>query len=57
MTATKKNGEDPRLVISTAAFHARVRGSFPRRFERNRNVSSPSTPKNSVLWGASVTDW
>ena len=35
------------VVVSTAAFHARVRGSFSRsrRFERNKNVSSPSTRK------------
>ena len=35
-------GGGPRVVVCTAAFHARVRGSF-----------SPSTHKNSVLWGAS----
>ena len=38
-------GGGPRVVVSTAAFHARVRGfgSRSRRFERNKNVSSPST--------------
>ena len=40
-----KRGGGPRVVVSTAAFHARVRGfgSRSRRFERNKNVSSPST--------------
>ena len=39
-------GGGPRVVVSTAAFHARVRlfVSRSRRFEKkNRNVSSPST--------------
>ena len=37
-------GGGPRVVVSTAAFHARVRGFFrSRRFEINKNVSSPST--------------
>ena len=40
-------GWGPRVVVSTAAFHARVRGSVrSRRFERNKNVSSPSTCEN-----------
>ena len=43
---TEKGG-GPRVVVSTAVFHARVRGSVPkpRRFERNKNVSSSSTCK------------
>ena len=38
-------GGGSRVVVSTAAFHARVRGSVPGLggFERNTNVSSPST--------------
>ena len=40
-----QEGGGPKVVISTAAFHARAWGSVPRsrRFERNKNVSSPST--------------
>ena len=35
----------PRVVVSTAAFHARVRGSVPGLggFKETNNVSSPST--------------
>ena len=38
-------GGGPRVVVSTAAFQVGVRGfvSRSRRFERNKNVSSPST--------------
>ena len=37
-------GGGPRVVVSTAAFHARVRVRFPvSAFQRNKNVSSPST--------------
>ena len=38
-------GGGPRVVVSTAAFHATSSGfgSRSRRFERNKNVSSPST--------------
>ena len=35
-------GGGPRVVVSTAAFHASVR-LFVSRFEKNKNVSSPST--------------
>ena len=35
-------GGGPRVVVSTAAFHAGF-GSRSRRFERNKIVSSPST--------------
>ena len=44
-------GRGPRVVVSTAAFHARVRGlgSRFRWFKRNKNVSSPSTPKLSIV--------
>ena len=35
-------GGGPRVVVSTAVFHA-FRGSRSRPFERNKNVSSPST--------------
>ena len=43
-------GGGPRVVVSTAAFHARVRGfgSRSRRFERNKNVSSSSTCESIV---------
>ena len=32
-------------MVSTAGFHAKSSGLGSRRFERNENVSSPSTPK------------
>ena len=38
-------GGGPRVVVSTAAFHARVRGSFPGFSGLKKNVSSPSTRK------------
>ena len=47
-----------RVVVSTAAFHARVRGSFHGLggLKETVNVSSPPTRKTrKVLWGASVT--
>ena len=41
-------GGGPRLVVSTAASHARVRGSVPRLggLKETKNVSSPSTCKS-----------
>ena len=38
-------GGGPRVVVSTAAFHARVRGSVPGLggLKETKNVSSPST--------------
>ena len=38
-------GGGPRVVVSTAAFHARVRGSVPGPggLKETKNVSSPST--------------
>ena len=38
-------GGGPRVVVSTAAFHARVRGSVPGLggFKETKTVSSPST--------------
>ena len=38
-------GGGPRVVVSTAAFHARARGSVPGvgGLKKNKNVSSPST--------------
>ena len=38
-------GGGPRVVVSTAAFHAKVRGSVPGLggLEETKNVSSPST--------------
>ena len=38
-------GGSPRVVVSTAAFHARVRGSVPGLggLKETENVSSPST--------------
>ena len=41
------SGGGPRVVVSTAAFHARVRGSFPDLggLKKTKTVSSPSTRK------------
>ena len=41
----KKMGGGPRVVVSTAAFHARVRGSVPGLggLKETKIVSSPST--------------
>ena len=41
----KVRGGGPRVVVSTAAFHARVRGSVPGLggLKETKNVSSPST--------------
>ena len=41
----QKMGGGPRVVVSTAAFHARVRGSVPGLggLKETKNVSSPST--------------
>ena len=38
-------GGGPRVVVSTASFHARVWGSFPGLggLKKNKKVSSPST--------------
>ena len=57
-----RKGGGPRVVVSTAAFHARVRGSVPGLggLKETKNVSSPSTcesqycgeppwPRGSVL--------
>ena len=47
MTASflKQEGGGPRVVVSTAAFHARVRGSVPGLggLKETKNVSFPST--------------
>ena len=42
---SKTVGGGPRVVVSTAAFHARVRGSVPGLggLKETKNVSSPST--------------
>ena len=44
-------GGGPRVVVSTAAFHARVRGSFPGfgGLKETKNVSSPSRVKVSIV--------
>ena len=41
-------GGGPRVVVNTAAFHARVRGSVPGLggLKKTKNVSSPSTCEN-----------
>ena len=42
------SGGGPRVVVSNAAFHARVRGSVPGLggLKETKNVSSPSTCEN-----------
>ena len=42
-------GGGPRVVVSTAAFHARARGSVP-------GLGGLKETKLLVLWGASVTE-
>ena len=44
-------GVGPRVVVSTAAFHARVRGSVPGLggLKGTKNVSSPSTVKVNIV--------
>ena len=46
-TVLKPVSGGSRGVVGTAAFHARVRGSFPGLggLQETKNVSSPSTPK------------
>ena len=45
VTLQAGQGGGPRVVVSTAAFHAGVRGSVPGLggFKETKNVSSPST--------------
>ena len=45
-------GGGPRVVVSTAAFHARVRGSVPGLggLKETKNVSSPSTCESQYCW-------
>ena len=45
VTICRQAGGGPRVVVSTAAFHARVRGSVPglSGLKEIKNVSSPST--------------
>ena len=51
-------GGGPMVVVSTAAFHARVRGSVPGRggLTETKNVSSPSTCESQYCGGDSVTE-
>ena len=51
------SGEGPRVVVSTAAFHARVWGSVPGLGGlKETKMFLPHPRVNSVLWGASVTE-
>ena len=54
---TRELGGGPRVVVSTAAFHARVRGSVPGLggFKETK-FFFPIHVWKSVLWGASVTE-
>ena len=47
-------GGRPRVVVSTAAFHARVRGSVPGLggLKETKNVSSPSTCESQYCGGS-----
>ena len=50
-------GDGPRVVVSTAALHARVRGSVPGLGGLKETKMFLAHPLvNSILWGASVTD-
>ena len=47
----------PTVVVSTAAFHARIRGSVPGRGGlKQAKMLIPHPVANFVLWGASVTE-
>ena len=52
------SGGGPRVVVSTAAFHARVRGSVPGLggFKETKKCFFPIEVWKLVLWGASVTE-
>ena len=45
-------GGGARVVVSTATFHARVRGSVPGlgSLKETKNVSSPSTCESQYFW-------
>ena len=49
-------GGGPRVVVGTAAFHARVRGSVPGLggFKETKNVSSPSTCASQYMM---ISNW
>ena len=50
-------GGGPRVVVSTAAFHARVRGSVPGYGGlKETKLFLPHPRVKLVLWGASVTE-
>ena len=50
-------GGGPRVVVSTAAFHARVRGSVPGLGGlKETKMFLPHPRVKVVLWGASVTE-
>ena len=52
-----KQGGGPRVVVSTAAFHARVRGSVPGLGGlKETKCFFPIHVWKLVLWGASVTE-
>ena len=51
----KKMGGGPMIVVSTAAFHARGRGSFPGLGGvKETKMFLPHSLVTSVLWGASI---
>ena len=52
------SGGGPRVVVSTAAFHARIRGSVPGLggLKETKTCFFPIHVLESVLWGASVTE-
>ena len=50
-------GGGPRVVVSTAAFYARVRGSVPGLGGlKETKMYLPNPRVKSVSWGASVTE-
>ena len=52
ITVVHQMGGGPRVVVCTAAFHARVRGSVHGLggLEETKNVSSPSTCESQYCW-------
>ena len=53
--STMTKGGGPKVVVSTAAFHARVRGSVPGLFERNKKMFLPH-PRVKVSVVGSLRD-
>ena len=58
VSRSHSTGGGPTVVVSTAAFHARVLGSVPGLdgLKETKKCFFPIHVRKSVLWGASVTE-